>query len=411
MTNLQLGLIVAGIALVVGVIIFNWVQERRVRRRIESAFRKTDDVLLDAKAPAAARGGARVEPTLAGAGSAGPVPANAPGAAADDDGADVPYELPIDIVARAPSDAGGDDVVDAGVPAGAGAVDMAPPAPRMPQPVDRSAAQPDPDIECIVTLQPVAPAGVGAIAAGLHARVGRPLRWFGRRGPGLPWHLLRSDSGGEFTEFAACLLLADRGGAASAPVIDAFVALAGEIAPTLPAAFVAPDAAREAERAEALDRICGDLDIQIGLTVLKTGPATIAGTRLRGVAEAAGFRLVDGGRFDWIQEDTGAVLYSLQDFRGEPFTVETLRATSTPGAVYILDVPRVPDPVRAFDQMKLAAKRMAQTLDATLVDDNRRPLDDAALAAIRHSVQATATALREMHIEPGSPRALALFGG
>ena len=54
---------------------------------------------------------------------------------------------------------------------------------------------------------------------------------------------------------------------------------------------------------------------------------------------------------------------------------------------------------------------MAQTLDATLVDDNRRPLDDAALAAIRQQVRSTAAALREVHIEPGSPRALALFGG
>ena len=60
--------------------------------------------------------------------------------------------------------------------------------------------------------------------------------------------------------------------------------------------------------------------------------------------------------------------------------------------------------------MKLAAKRMAQTLDATLVDDNRRALDDPALAAIRQQVQATAAALREVNIEPGSPRALALFG-
>ena len=33
--------------------------------------------------------------------------------------------------------------------------------------------------------------------------------------------------------------------------------------------------------------------------------------------------------------------------------------------------------------MKLVARRMAQTLDGVLVDDNRRPLDDAALAAIR----------------------------
>jgi hypothetical protein len=64
-----------------------------------------------------------------------------------------------------------------------------------------------------------------------------------------------------------------------------------------------------------------------------------------------------------------------------------------------------------FDHMKLAAKRMVTTLDATLVDDNRRPLDDAALASIRQQVSAAADALREVNIEPGSPRALALFGG
>jgi len=54
---------------------------------------------------------------------------------------------------------------------------------------------------------------------------------------------------------------------------------------------------------------------------------------------------------------------------------------------------------------------MAKKLDASLVDDNRRPLDDAAFAAIRDQVRSTAEALREVNIEPGSPRALALFGG
>jgi len=59
----------------------------------------------------------------------------------------------------------------------------------------------------------------------------------------------------------------------------------------------------------------------------------------------------------------------------------------------------------------IAAKRIAQSLDAMLVDDNRRPLDDAALNAIREQVRNTAAALREVRIEPGSARALALFGG
>jgi FtsZ-interacting cell division protein ZipA len=63
-----------------------------------------------------------------------------------------------------------------------------------------------------------------------------------------------------------------------------------------------------------------------------------------------------------------------------------------------------------FDQMKLAAKRMAHTLGGELVDDNRRPLDDAALAVTRQQVQHAGDALRECGIEPGTPRALALFG-
>ena len=275
----------------------------------------------------------------------------------------------------------------------------------------RNAPQPDPDIECIVALQPVNPLGAGGLAAGLHARLGRPLRWFGRRGPGLPWQLIRSETAaGEFSEVIACLLLADRAGAASRPLIDSYIRMVADIASMAQSPYMAPDAAAEAARAEALDRICADLDVQIGLTLLKP-EATIAGTRLRGVAEASGFRLTEGGRFDYVHEETGAVLYSLQNYRSEPFTADTLRAMATPGAVFVLDVPRVAEPVRVYDQMKLVAKRIAQSLDAVLVDDNRRPLDDAALGAIRDQVRSTAAALTEVRIEPGSPRALALFGG
>lgn len=275
---------------------------------------------------------------------------------------------------------------------------------------DAHGAQPDPDIECIIALQPVKPVAVAVFATGLQARLGKRLRWFGRRGVSMPWQLLRADTSGDLSDIVACLLLADRIGAASVPMIEGFIKLVSDVAPALPASLVAPDVARESARAATLDRICADLDVQIGLTILKPSPGTITGTRLRGVAEAAGFRLA-GGRFEWVQEESGAVLYALQNFRAEPFTIESLRNTATPGAVFLLDVPRVADPVRVFDQMKLAAKRMAQTLDAGLVDDNRRVLDDAALASIRTQVQQAASGLRAVNIEPGSPRALALFGG
>jgi len=396
MSSLQLGLIVAGVALVVGVLIYNWLQERRVRRRIREAFREAGPAAPAHPRVATGRGAERVEPTLGQAGNAAAPPPGPPARVADA-APDAAYEPPLDVQASIATDLADEE-------------EEAPPPPAPPPSVDRNVRVPDPDIECIVSLQPVRPISAGAVASGLHARIGKPLRWFGRRSPEAPWQLLRSDTAGEFSEIVACLLLADRGGAASKDLIDAFARLAGSVASSLPAAFVPPDSVREAARAEALDRLCADLDVQIGLTVLKTGGATIAGTRLRGVAEAAGFRLGDGGRFEWIQEDTGAVLYSLANYRPEPFTLEALRSASTPGAVFLLDVPRVADPARVFDQMKLAAKRLAHTLDAVLVDDNRRPLDDAALASIREQVQATATALTEVNIAPGSARAMALFG-
>lgn len=400
---LQLGLIVAGIALVVGVVIYNWWQERRVRQGIDSAFRRADN--LPPAVPDEPT--SRVEPTLRGAEGdrdpeernevttappTGAVPAYRPpepGPEVDD------WKPPLDIVARGPAESAA----------------YVPQAPMVPMGAGGAAIrQPDPDIECIVTLQPARPVNVGALAAGLHARMGKRLRWFGRAMPDGPWQGLASDTRGEFVELAACLLLADRNGAASRPQVDTFVRVLGELAPLLPAAISVPDVGAETDRAEALDRLCADLDVQIGLTVLKGDANGIPGTKLRGVAEAAGFRLASGGRFEWVDADTGHVLYTLQNVRNEPFTVDTLRVSATNGVVLVLDVPRVPDPPRAFDQMKLAAKRMAHTLAAELVDDNRRPLDDPALAAIRKQVEAAGVALAESGIEPGSPRALALFG-
>ncbi len=405
MSSLQLGLIVAGILLVVGVIVYNAWQERRIRRRISAAFRPSDD------SQHATSLGNRVEPTLRAAQDIADAEESARfvGTEAGIDADDMPrlaslpdedstWSPPVEMVEH-------DSLQRDTAP-----LPAAPASPRATGQADAGNPQPDRDIECIVVLQPATPLPAGALAAGLHARMGKRLRWFGRSAPGSPWTQLHSATPGEFVELAACLLLADRNGAASHAQLETFVRVMSELAPTLPAALSVPDVAAETDRAEALDRLCADVDVQIGLTVLKPEPVGIAGTRLRGVAEAAGFKLAAGGRFEWQQDDTGAVLYTLQNVRNEPFTVETLRASSTNGVVLVLDVPRVPDPLRAFDQMKLAAKRIAHTLDAELVDDNRRPLDDAALAAIRQQVQAAADALKACHIDPGSSRAQALFG-
>jgi FtsZ-interacting cell division protein ZipA len=414
MTALQIALIVAGVVLVIGVIAYNSWQERRLKREAGHS----------APGPAATRPTRvveRVEPTLSAAGAA---PAREstdgmPAFAATDD-AQSEFEPPLDVIAPPalePSFGETDrrsaarDAVHADV---AGIEALGPEAragvPSLrPAGVLREPSMPDHEIECLIPLQPAAPVAASALGTGLHARIGKTLRWFGRPDPRSDWQRLAEDTPGRFADLVACLLLADRNGAASRAQVDTFVRVVGDIAPMLPAAFTPPDIAREVARAEALDRLCAELDVQIGLTVQKPDPGSIPGTRLRGVVEAAGFRLAPGGRFEYVQEDTGAVLYTLQNLRPDAFTIESLRLTATNGVVFVLDVARTSDPVRTFDQMKMVARRMAKTLGAELVDDNHRPLDDAALTTIREQVEGAADALRSVHIEPGSTRALALF--
>jgi hypothetical protein len=409
-SSLQLGLVVAGVLLVVGVILFNRWQERRIRQRIDAAFASGRDK------PQAS--GARVEPTLRGSAESRAVPAAAPTApTAIEATAAVPgtevehdpdWRPPMDSVVG-PHGVLGDAPVVEDAEADEPAEGPATPRSRGAASAATTVAAPDADIETIVMVQPTRPATAGALSAGLHARIGKPVRWYGRREPRGPWQRLVTDSRGEYGEFAACMLLADRNGPATVSQIETFQKLVGDVAASLPGAFTASPLGEEAQRAEALDRLCAELDMQIGLTVRKTPPATIAGTRLRGVAEAAGFRLSPTGRFEWVQDDTGAVLFTLQNVTDEAFTAESLRTGATSGVVFLLDVPRVVDPPRAFDQMKLAAKRMAQTVGGELVDDNGRLLNDAGLAAIREQVAGGDAALRRYNIEPGSPRALKLF--
>ncbi len=390
LSTLQIGLIVAGVLLVLGVLAYNAWQLRRAKRRFEAPARPAGE-------SSAARGGSRVEPTLAAASApraAGPASA---GGVAEGEKFDIPMDEAETLA---------DDLPDA---EGAPTAPITRSAMADPRAAQGTQPQPDPEIECVVTIQPVRPVPAGALAAGLRARLGKPLRWFGRRDADAPWQRVTGDTPGEFGEFAACLLLADRNGAATRAQIDAFHKVVAELAPHLPAAWSAATVDDEAQRAEELDRLCAELDMQIGLTIQKVDGSTIAGTKLRGVAEASGFRLAPSGRFECVQEETGAVLYTLQDAKGEPFTVDALRVASFPGVVLVLDVPRVVDPPRAFDQLKLAAKRMAHTLGGELVDDNQRPLTDAALAAIRTQVGEASELLARAQIEPGSPRAHKLF--
>jgi hypothetical protein len=408
MSTLQISLLVIGALVVLAVYVFNVVQERRVRRRIESeraaqgaGSSPTTARKASKSHPAAKSHETRREPTLR------EESATPPGAGRDG-------------VVERPLGPGHDAIADQPPGVARDAVAGRPPEPARtagaaPAEAPRTAVdvQPDSETEFVALFRLQQPLARSEFHIDDRAKFGKAVRWFGRRASQDAWVPLADGIPPELNELAACLMLVDRDGPLSTAQLQTFLHMVDDLAGSLPAAVEAPDAAAALERAKVLDRICADVDVQIGITLVKGegggGPGTIAGTRLRGVVEAAGFRLNRRGQFDYHGEESDAPLFSLQNLANEPFTADSLRSLQTPGVTLLLDVPRTGDPVRSFDQMRAVAKRLATTLEAQVVDDNRKPLTDAALGAIRTQVQQTAAAMRADNIEPGSARANRLF--
>jgi FtsZ-interacting cell division protein ZipA len=75
----------------------------------------------------------------------------------------------------------------------------------------------------------------------------------------------------------------------------------------------------------------------------------------------------------------------------------------------LLDIPRVSEPVRRFDEMVALAQELGQMLRATMADDQRVALSEGAIAQIRAQIAATEKLMLAGHITPGSAQALRLF--
>jgi hypothetical protein len=108
-------------------------------------------------------------------------------------------------------------------------------------------------------------------------------------------------------------------------------------------------------KAEALARppswtaFCAGVDIQIGVNVVAREQA-FAGTKLRGLAEAAGLELLEDGCFH-ARDEQGVSQFVLGNLESSLFVAEDMRGLTTQGVTLTLDVPRVADGVRVFERM------------------------------------------------------------
>jgi hypothetical protein len=390
MTELQMGLIGLGATAVIGVLGYNKWQEYRHRKLAEAVLKPQHEDVLLGDAPAKAAPAVRSEPELraetpvaqaerrepvlsAGltvdGGSAASEPALRSSAVADE--ADEIYELPVGSV----------------------------PGSLL-----------DPRLEFIVAMELVDPVPASQIIHSQYEalrRVSKPVHWVAFNERNREWERIAPDSEAPVRRLRVGLQLVDRMGPVSEGDLANFAGAMQALADELLAVADMP-ATRLLDQAAEIDRFCAAVDLEIGVNLVSRG-TPFSGTKIRALAEAAGMALSDDGSFV-RRDDDGRTQFTLQNFETTRFSVESIRNVTTHGLTFVLDVPRVDHGERVFQQMVELAKRFAETLQGTLVDDNRQPLNDVQLDHIRREFigkpQAT---MASYGLPAGSAQALRLF--
>jgi hypothetical protein len=360
MSDLQASLLVIGVLVVGGVTAFNWYQERRLRRRLEEGGESVDGMLrVDPLASPAAR----VEPQL-GVRDAHTQGLGTHGAVSDS------------------STAGG-----------------LPPVPDVDAFMDYIAA--------IDAAEPISAAGL----AELHTRAalsGKRFRVYGFNSELNEWEEAGRLSGGRYAHLRVAVQLVSRKGVTDTAALEKICEAVRDCAIRFSAHARCPDLDEAAARAAEVDALCAEVDIAIGVNVVAPAERSFAGTRIRMLAEGAGFKLEPDGLFHF-RDDERRTLFTLDNHEPAPFLPEQIKHLTTTGVTLLLDVPRVADGYGALDVMLRTGAQLAQGLGGTLVDDNRVPLSDSAVHAIQQQLKSIHAKMEARGFAPGSERALRLF--
>ena len=367
MSDLQLGLIVIGVLVIVAVLVFNRWQERQLRHRVEDTFASigespAHDAAIDARAD-------RIEPT---------------------------FERP-------QTDA--DDASSADSARHGRAATL--PASSAQRAVGGDAQSP---IDYVCSINADAQIPHEALTEFLRAAtaVGKRVTLEAWMPDSAQWVELPFPQARPVMHVRASLQLADRNGPVNRVQLSTMRDLVRHLAQQVEGDCDCPEIDHAQQAAVELDQFCAEVDVSISCHVVPRTEAGLPGTKVRGLLESSGYGLEPDGRF-WLHAEDGSVLMSAADANGEAFSIERLRTASLAGLTLSLDVPRAPGASRLFDRMLETARHLAHALDAVVVDDNRKPLTEAGLGVIRQQVRAVQAAMDARGIAAGGPIAARLF--
>ena len=220
------------------------------------------------------------------------------------------------------------------------------------------------------------------------------------------WHVLDDSASNSFKQVACSLQLADRGGPVAKNLLNKFQFAVEDAGLSLNAHVEWQGSGDALQRAIELDQFCIEVDQMVSAHIAQ-GDTPIHGTKFKGLAEANGLLLKEDGKFYFYANDT--VLFTAIDTNNIPFTAESLRSNVLKSITLQIEIPKVSNSEHVFNQMIITAQKMATSLSANLVDDNQKPLGDLQIEKIRQQLKVIHATMVARGVMPGSPSSMRLF--
>ncbi|MCB6182224.1 cell division protein ZipA C-terminal FtsZ-binding domain-containing protein [Leeia sp. TBRC 13508] len=237
-------------------------------------------------------------------------------------------------------------------------------------------------------------------------RSGKRISWLALMSSG-EWYPLDVDANLAIMGLKIGVQMADRRGPLDEPSLRQMVGALETFAAETGSELRLPSLAHVLANAQKLDTFCADVDVTIGLNVFADSMPFSMMT-LRDHMERNGLRLMADGAYHMVN-DKGVHLFSVINFDNSPFPAHPSPKDTSEGVTFLFDVPRVADGINVFGLLSDLAFELSSQLGARLVDDNRRPLTDHGIASIRQQLRAIYGTMNLKGIEPGGQTALRLF--
>ncbi|PTB19929.1 cell division protein FtsZ [Trinickia symbiotica] len=410
MDELTLGLIGAGAVVVGGVVVYNAWAAAKVRRRMPRPMppdtvdpHTRHDHEEERPFIEPARPTARREPDV------GEAPRQGTGGRVEPSfGAAAPLDTPADIQAESTIPNGYPDEAEPSIDESGAAK---PEEPIAPAATTISAAPPhvvDRRIDCVVPIRlggPIAGDKAMPFAQRLRRAGSKPVYIEGKPEGGAGWELLQS--GHRYEELRAAVQLANRSGALNELEFSEFVSGVQQFADAVDGGPEFPDMLETVSMARELDAFSAQCDAQLSINVLSDG-APWSANYVQAVASQDGLLLSrDGTRFVKLDAKQSPV-FMLQ-FGDTNFLRDDLTYKGGQTITLILDVPVADEDILPFRLMCDYAKSLAERIGGRVVDDQRRPLPEAALLAIEKQLMTLYAKLEEAGIPAGSAATRRLF--